>query len=312
MQNYIPHNLLTGKDDSLDCELGMTSAVVLRMVEPLQNRGHHLYMDNLYTSPKLFRELHLLGFEACGTLRLNRKGVPPEVKTVMKKGERRRVALDDDLNIVQWHDKRVVSILSTLHGDSPVEVERRSRHAAGGREVVEKPEAITEYNKFMGGVDKGDQLLSYYGFPHRTIKWWKRAFFFLFDAAIVNSYIMYTKSHSTGRKLTHEQFRIQLAKELLELATTMSTTTAPLSPSVHGPHHQHQQPLTCLQECHFPGQYGKSESGRQIQRCCGVCSNKKGRGKKTTIFYCKECDIPMCIIPCFELHHTKIDPSRYL
>ena len=41
------------------------------------------------------------------------------------------------------------------------------------------------------------------------------------------------------------------------------------------------------------------------------CSNKKGRGKKTTTFYCKQCDIPMCIVPCFELHHTKVDPIRY-
>ena len=75
------------------------------------------------------------------------------------------------MKIIQWHDKRVVSVLSTIHGDKTVEVERRSRRAVGGCEVVEKPEAVTEYNKYMGGVDRGDQLLSYYGFPHRTIKW---------------------------------------------------------------------------------------------------------------------------------------------
>ena len=62
------------------------------------------------------------------------------------------------MNVVQWHDKRVVSILSTLHDDSPVAVERRTRRAQGGREVVEKPEAIVEY---MGGVDRGDQMLTY-------------------------------------------------------------------------------------------------------------------------------------------------------
>ena len=92
--------LLTGKDDSLDSELGMTSAVVLRLVEPLQGRGHHL----------LFSELRERGFEACGTLWLNRRGVPPEVKVPMSKGE------NDGMKIVQWHDKRVVLILSTIHG----------------------------------------------------------------------------------------------------------------------------------------------------------------------------------------------------
>ena len=80
------------------------------------------------------------------------------------------MSVDDQMSILQWHNKRVVSILSTIHGDDPVEVERRWRHAPGGREVIEKPEAITEYKRLMGGVDKGDQLLSYYGFPNRTIK----------------------------------------------------------------------------------------------------------------------------------------------
>ncbi|ETW92660.1 MAG: hypothetical protein ETSY2_52870 [Candidatus Entotheonella gemina] len=85
----------------------------------------------------------------------------------------------ENMSLVQWHDKRIVSILTTMHNEKPVEIQRRSRSAPGGREVVEKPEAVVEYNKFMGGVDRGDQLLSYYGFPHRTVKWWRRAFFFL-------------------------------------------------------------------------------------------------------------------------------------
>ena len=48
------------------------------------------------------------------------------------------------MNVVQWHDKRVVSILSTIHGNNTVSVERRSRQAVGGRETVEKLEAITD------------------------------------------------------------------------------------------------------------------------------------------------------------------------
>ena len=39
-----------------------------------------------------------------------------------------------------------------------VQVERRSRRVPGGREIVEKPQAVVEYNKYMGGVDRGDQL----------------------------------------------------------------------------------------------------------------------------------------------------------
>ena len=279
--------------------------MVLRLLEPLSGLGHHVYMDNYYTSPGLFAELHKRGFEACGTLRLDRRGVPREAKAALRKGNRRAISVDDDMAIVQWHDKRMVSILSTLHSDKPVQVERRSRNVSGGREQVEKPEAVVEYTKYMGGVDRGDQLLSYYGFPHRTVKWWRRAFFFLFDAAIVNSYIMYCLT-VTGRRLSHEQYRISLAKQLL--STTAQSEPVPS----HGPLHQPRQPLARLSERHFPGQIEKSPSGSQLQRNCVVCSSKKGRGRKTTTYKCKQCDVPMCIIPCFELYHTKADPQRYL
>ena len=66
-----------GKDDSITSDLGMTAGVVLRLVEPICGLGHHLYTDNLYTSPRLYTELRLRGFEAYGTLRLNRRDVPP-------------------------------------------------------------------------------------------------------------------------------------------------------------------------------------------------------------------------------------------
>ena len=71
---------IAGKDDSLGGELGMTAAVVLKLVEPICGLGHHIYMDNFYSSPRLFTELRSRGFGVCGTLRLNRRGVPPEAK----------------------------------------------------------------------------------------------------------------------------------------------------------------------------------------------------------------------------------------
>ena len=77
-------------------------------------------------------------------------------------GGKRLVPVDESMHVVQWQDKRIVSVLTTIHDDTPVPVQRRSRHAPNGQEVVEKPHAIVEYNKYMGGVDRGDQLLTYY------------------------------------------------------------------------------------------------------------------------------------------------------
>ena len=173
------------KDDSLESELGVTTGVVLRLLELICGRAHHLYTHNLYTSAALFAELHARGFEAGGTLRLNRRGVLLEAKSTLQKGESRAVTVNNQMAVVQWCDKRIV----TLHSDSPVEIKRRSQHASGGRAVVQKPESVVEYKEFMGGVYGGDQLLSYYGCPPYSKVVEKSIF--LFDAAVVNSYIMY-------------------------------------------------------------------------------------------------------------------------
>ena len=90
-----------------------------------------------------------------------------------------------------------------------------SRGRAGGNQEAYGGRGIQHlHGTYMGGVDKSDQLLSYYGFSHRMVKWWKRAAFHSLDMAVVNAYIVY-KTFAHLKKLTHEQFRIELAKEML-------------------------------------------------------------------------------------------------
>ncbi len=75
----------------------------------------------------------------------------------------------------------------------------------------------------MFGVDKLDQMLSYYNFNRRTNKWWRKAFFCLLDIAIYNYFVLYTQSEQEGRKLKFLQYRIQLSKELLMDASGQQT-----------------------------------------------------------------------------------------
>jgi hypothetical protein len=58
-----------------------TVAGVMRRVE---NVGHNLYMDNFFSSPDLFTNLHSRKINCCGTVRLNRKGMPQEFRKTMK------------------------------------------------------------------------------------------------------------------------------------------------------------------------------------------------------------------------------------
>ena len=149
----------------------------MALVEKLKGRGHHVYTDNFYSSPALFAELKEHGFGACGTVQINRKGMLAELKVNLPRGDMCTVAIDECMVALKWADKHQVPMLSTVYDDSMITKSRRTRQAKGGREEIRKPVMVEEYNKFMGGVDKSDQLMSYYGFSHTTVKWWRRAFF---------------------------------------------------------------------------------------------------------------------------------------
>ena len=151
--------------------MGVTTGVVLKLVSGLENKGHHLYCDNYYSSPELFLRLKALGFGACNTTRTSRHGNPASFKLTASMGRgQEKSTSSDGLLALQWQDKRKVTMISTIHDDSMVSQRGRTRLAEGGIEEIMKPEVISEYNTYMRGVDKSDQLLSYYPFTHRTLK----------------------------------------------------------------------------------------------------------------------------------------------
>ena len=189
-------------------------------------------------------------------------------------------------------------MLSTLHDDSMIRKSRRRRLAREGRKEINKPKMIEDYNMNMGGVNKSDQLLSYYSFSHRTVKWWKRAAFHLFEISL-NCYILY-KLSSQSRHLTHKQFLVEVAKQLVERGGMG------LPVALTHQHHLREPPPSRLTLRHFPAKLHERQSGKPCQLDCCLCSNRKGRGQKTTTYMCKQ-----CVVPCFELYHSHPDPNWY-
>ena len=51
------------------------------------------------------------------------------------------------------------------------------------------------YNRFMGGVDRTDQLRKMYGFDRKSKCYWLRIFFQFFDYAVNNAYLLYKHSY---------------------------------------------------------------------------------------------------------------------
>lgn len=115
---------------------------------------HSLYLDNFYNSYHLACKLLSRNTYCTGTLRFDRKDNPVEVKNAkLKKGET-IARYCNGVMIAKWKDKRDIFYISTEFGNNLKKYYNRRQ------EEKEKPEAICEYNKFMGGIDKKDQMLS--------------------------------------------------------------------------------------------------------------------------------------------------------
>lgn len=73
--------------------------------------------------------------------------------------------------IVRWHDNGPVNMAFTLVGlESLTKVKRWSKLAKEHVDI-DCPQVIPEYNRFMGGVDKLDILMSLYPLYARAKKW---------------------------------------------------------------------------------------------------------------------------------------------
>ena len=176
------------------------------LIEQYKMKGHCLFIDNFYTSPKLLHDLLVAQTYCTGTIQSNRKNFPKELvpsgmnvvpgnfwfATTILSNEG---GVLGEMVAVWWRNHRDVLVLSTMHNTSTTTVLKRSK---GGHEKqpLACPTIIEDYNLFMGGVDLTDQHLSYYSLTTRkTLNWWIKGFWRLVDISIINSWIIFHKNN---------------------------------------------------------------------------------------------------------------------
>ena len=166
-----------------------TTKVVLTLVDYMRDKGHDLYTDRFYTSVELADELTKMGFSITGTIQKNRKFLPTKIKklSTMSKGSVITFRKKEKM-LLAWMDKRIVFMLSTKYSNNMVDIQTRlvvllmfvyvviTFYSRDKSRVVKKPEVVAEYNQFMLGVDKIDQMMSYYSFVRKSIKWWRKVY----------------------------------------------------------------------------------------------------------------------------------------
>ena len=203
---------------------------------------------------------------------------------------------------MKWKDKRDIYMLSTVHGCTIVDsgvVDRKTGAA------IQKSECILHYNKHMSGVDRNDQLSKYYSFARKVMKIWKKKqFFYLLNSMVLQSFIVYLKYSLDQPKLSHYDFRLTLVHELVtssratdylprheqrrssSVATRYSPTASyrPSFPFLHPTHCQQRTPK---------------------KEMCGLLLQKT---RKETVYWCKDCQVALCVVPCFgSFHNSQVE-----
>jgi hypothetical protein len=76
---------------------------------------------------------------------------------------------------------------------------------------------VLDYNKYKTGVDRADQMMSYYSFERKTINGRRNCSFHLFDLIVVNAHILYNKTNK--KKMLLEIFYEKVAEGSLASAS---------------------------------------------------------------------------------------------
>ena len=145
-------------DDSL-----ITERIPITLMEKYLNKGHHLFMDNFYTSVSLAEYFLQHGTHVTGTIRENRKHFPTELKSLALEKGTAAFYQHDGLMITKYRAQKdraggkpkTVNVLSTAHTSAMGNTNKRDRDG----NIVQKPTCIISYNHNMGGVDMMDQQL---------------------------------------------------------------------------------------------------------------------------------------------------------
>jgi Transposase IS4 len=156
---------------------------------------------------------------------------------------------------------------------------------AGQRWQLRKPYALDTYNQNMGGSDNHAKQNSYYS---TAVHYHRRnglpLFYFLLDAAITNSYILYKLGAKGKKKLSHVKFQEQIARSLLRGPGAILRQRRPRPPkaSIH-PH------TKIAQKDDYKGH---SWASLDSYRRCQVCNPNAKRGRPRKAFQEHSVNVP--------------------
>lgn len=275
--------------------LGASGSIVLHLTKHLLQQGRTLFLNNDHSSPALYEILHKNRTNVCGIVRLKRKEMPHYgiiAKDInrLEKGQM-LVRYNKIVAFCLWKDKKLVSTLTTVH--TPCMVLSTNIDQITGQ-YRRKPNVVLDCNIYMSGANPIHQILQRHLSINKSMKWYKQYFVHLLEITIFNSLVIWNSYH--GNKKTFREIKENIISGLLEkyfipsenlhLKTDGSPKKFPL----------------CIKSRCFPKKIPSMRKKCHPTKRCVLCRENKIR--KQTSYFCNDCNVPLCIVPCFELFHT--------
>lgn len=203
----------------------------------------------------------------------------------------------------KWKDNRVVYLASNFHGSEESTVSRTEHD--GSKKNIKCPLVIKDYNTFMGGVDKADQLRALYNIDRKSKKQWHRLFWGITDIVFINSFVINNELNNT--KLSVKLYRRAVAQGLIVLNKSGLKKSSDVFPSTSKLQPRRGKQLFSTPTDVRLGNLGARwiEFSKNRGRC-EVCSKNQKESKPYT--KCTTCKVFLCMnekIQCFNEYHSK-------
>ena len=282
LYSVIPY---TGKemeyDRTIGCGPSILKTFVLETLDRYKKNGQeeidiHFTYDNYFSTVDMFDYFNQLGLYFTCTINAKRSCFPDNIKTAKcaKGGVRSFVVGDNEYRYLLYNQKGKVAYLAsnafTAYNTTYINKMRKKKI---------KPEIVYIYNVTKAGVDKIDSTTNQYKSQRRTKKWWKAAFFYLYDITLYNASVVYFEN--TGKE---ENSKVLFFRRKLY--------------EMHFSQYLRLKEVNQSMKLHLPK---RTEQFRECEQC------KKNKGDKRqhvcrTRYICTGCNARLCV-DCFVNFH---------
>lgn len=282
LYSVIPY---TGKEMEYDRTIGCGPSVlktfINETIEGYRKNGQdeidiHFTFDNYFSSVDIFDYFNKLDMYFTCTINAKRNCFPDNVKTAKcaKGAVRSFIVGDNEYRYLLYNQKGKIAYLAsnafTAYNTTYVNKMRKKKI---------KPEIVYIYNVTKAGVDKIDSTTNQYKSQRRTKKWWKAAFFYLFDVTLYNASVVYFENTEKEENSKVLFFRRRLYE-------------------MHFSNYLRTKEVNQTSKYHLPK---RTEQFRECDECKKNKDSRKQHVNRTR-YICTGCNAKLCV-DCFVPFH---------